>query len=374
MQAPEFQVKGWCPGALRPMESGDGLVVRIRPREARLTSAQLSAIADAARTYGNGVIELTARANLQLRGVTPATHAPLLQVLKAQALLDADPAVEGRRNVILSPFRSGADAALARDLYQAIAEGPDLPGKFGFAIDLGTTRVLAGTSADIRIESGHAGPILRADGAGGGMSVTRETAVAKAMVMARWFVETGGVTEGRGRMASHLLRAHLPFGTETAPVPAAEEPVPGLHDDGALIAFEFGILRAETLAALADLVSEMRVTPWRMLFLPGAAMPDLPDVITGPDPRLRVYACTGSPGCPQALQETRALARRLAPLVAGQLHVSGCGKGCAHPGKADLVLSATRHGFALARNARAGAEGVILKPSDITEETISKAM
>ncbi len=29
---PRIDVKGWCPGALRPMESGDGLVVRVRPR------------------------------------------------------------------------------------------------------------------------------------------------------------------------------------------------------------------------------------------------------------------------------------------------------------------------------------------------------
>ncbi len=27
-----WEIKGWCPGALRPMQSGDGLVVRIRPR------------------------------------------------------------------------------------------------------------------------------------------------------------------------------------------------------------------------------------------------------------------------------------------------------------------------------------------------------
>ena len=26
-----FEIKGWCPGALRPMLSGDGLVVRVRP-------------------------------------------------------------------------------------------------------------------------------------------------------------------------------------------------------------------------------------------------------------------------------------------------------------------------------------------------------
>ena len=29
-------IKGWCPGALRPMQSGDGLVVRVRPFGGRL--------------------------------------------------------------------------------------------------------------------------------------------------------------------------------------------------------------------------------------------------------------------------------------------------------------------------------------------------
>ena len=374
MQAPEFKVQGWCPGALRPMESGDGLVVRIRPRRASFSAAQLRAIAEAAKTHGNGVVELTARANLQLRGVTSASHGPLLQVLAGQGLLDQDPSVEGRRNVVLSPFRSEADAALADDLYQAIAQGPDLPGKFGFALDMGPERVLSRTSADIRLERGESGLILRADGAPGGMAVTRETAVAEAMRLARWFVESGGISEGRGRMAAHLKRGILPFDTTQRPAPEAIEAIPGQLTQGALIAFEFGILRAEALMTLADAAPEIRMTPWRMVFLPGAAMPDLPEAITGPDPRLKVFACTGAPGCPQALQETRALARRLAPLTKGVLHVSGCGKGCAHPGAADLVLTATRHGFALAKGARAGAEGVILKPGEITEETLSKAM
>ena len=38
-------IQGWCPGALRPMMSGDGLVVRIRPREGRVSGAQLAEIA-----------------------------------------------------------------------------------------------------------------------------------------------------------------------------------------------------------------------------------------------------------------------------------------------------------------------------------------
>ena len=29
--ADAIEVKGWCPGALQPMPSGDGLLVRVRP-------------------------------------------------------------------------------------------------------------------------------------------------------------------------------------------------------------------------------------------------------------------------------------------------------------------------------------------------------
>ena len=75
--APE--IKGWCPGALRPMQSGDGLVVRIRPPLGRLTPAQALAIATAAQTHGNGIIDLSARANLQLRGVTDGSHPALFE-------------------------------------------------------------------------------------------------------------------------------------------------------------------------------------------------------------------------------------------------------------------------------------------------------
>ena len=35
-----FEIKGWCPSALRPMQSGDGLVVRVRPRGGRLSAEQ----------------------------------------------------------------------------------------------------------------------------------------------------------------------------------------------------------------------------------------------------------------------------------------------------------------------------------------------
>ncbi|MFN7225608.1 MAG: precorrin-3B synthase, partial [Paracoccaceae bacterium] len=64
MSAPA--VRGWCPGALRPMLSGDGLVVRVRPPAGALSAAQAAGIAALAARHGNGFVELTNRANLQL--------------------------------------------------------------------------------------------------------------------------------------------------------------------------------------------------------------------------------------------------------------------------------------------------------------------
>lgn len=372
----DFTVKGWCPGALQPMESGDGLVVRIRPRMAELSQDQMRGIAVAALRHGNGVIELTARANLQLRGVTQSSHKGLIADLDALGLIDPDADSERHRNVVISPFWQGEEVRqLAQDLYKALQQAPDLPNKFGFALDLGAERVLAGTSADIRIERGASGGlILRADGALGGQAVGYDTAVPEAMRLAEWFVASGGVRDGRGRMAAHL--GDLPFDTSALPAPKAAAATPGETAMGAMIGFEFGILRAEVLTDLAERCRAMRVTPWRMaLLLDGSATG--PGLITeAHDPRLRVLACTGAPGCPQALQPTRSLARRLAAAVPeGKiLHVSGCGKGCAHPGPADLTLSATRQGFAVLPQARAGGIASSLPAEEITLETIRKAL
>nr|MCU0903846.1 precorrin-3B synthase [Tabrizicola sp.] len=132
-----WDIKGWCPGALRPMQSGDGLVVRIRPPMGRLTPQQAQAIAQAAETHGNGIIDLSARANLQLRGVTEASHPRLIDDLRAQGLIDLDIETESLRNLIVTPFRNAGTTALAATLSAALSRMPKLPGKFGFALDTG---------------------------------------------------------------------------------------------------------------------------------------------------------------------------------------------------------------------------------------------
>ena len=55
------------------MLSGDGLIVRLRSPAARSPLALAREIADWARGYGNGEIDLSLARNLQLRGVSEAT-------------------------------------------------------------------------------------------------------------------------------------------------------------------------------------------------------------------------------------------------------------------------------------------------------------
>ncbi len=360
------EVKGWCPGALRPMLSGDGWVVRLRARGGRLTAAQAAGIARLAKTCGNGVLDLSQRANLQLRGVREDRIAALTEGLDALGLLDPDPAAEARRNVTVTPFWAEGDgtAALAAALEAALTAATDLalPGKFGFAVDTGPAPVLSETPADIRLERGPFGLILRPDGATTGKLVTPATAVAEALGLARWFLASGGAPAGRGRMAAHLAHAALPAGFDAPAAPAAPAPAPGARPQGALVALAFGQTDAQTLAALAT--GPIRLTPWRMLLLEGRAAPDLPGLISGPaDPRLRVVACTGAPGCPQALAPTRALARAVAAdLPPGALlHISGCAKGCALARPAP-TLTATSQGWTFIRHGTAGDPGTPVPP------------
>jgi precorrin-3B synthase len=360
MTGPMFQVQGWCPGALRPMMSGDGLVVRVRPLAGRLTQAQTAGVAAAARAYGNGLIDLSARGNVQLRGVTEVTHPALIADLRTLGLLDADAAEEARRNILVTPFADAATDVLAAKLGAALPQMPPLPGKFGFVVDTGPAPVFAGIAGDIRLErAADGGLLIRCDGSALGAPVTTDSAAAAAVALAGWFVRAGGVTKGRGRMAALIAQGVAPTGAlagSVAPAPAAPAAPPGLVAEGALIGFAFGQMTADTLAALAPL-GPLRVTPWRMVLIEAlGTLPDLPGLILrADDPLRRVEACSGAPACLQALAPVRDLATRLAPDVpmGKRLHVSGCAKGCAHPGRADLTLVATGQGFDLIRGGHA---------------------
>ena len=344
--------RGWCPSLLRPMESGDGWLVRVRPRAAVMTATVTHAVAEAALRYGNGRIEITNRANLQIRGLRPETIEPFAAAMEAVGAADDGPAI------LVSPL-AGADPAVAAetlDLAAAIARasGLALPAKFGVLIDGGGVLPLADLSLDITLRADGARWLLK------GEPVPAEEAASRAIASAH-----------------ALAQAPRRVADRTAAPPAI-----GFHPYGdgghgaVLLAPAFGQLHASQLAALADLAERhgdgcLRPTPWKSLAIAGVAQGDeafLRDqahqlsIISDPaDRRLGIVTCVGAPACRRGEVDTHAAANALAasrhegdPL----LHLSGCAKGCAHPGPAAITLVGENGRFRLIRNGRPGDKAV----------------
>lgn len=357
--------KGWCPGAYRPMVAGDGLIARIHPRLARLTRAQALGLCETARRFGPGIIELTNRANLQIRGLRESQYPQVLAAFEDLGLIDADPALEERRSIVVTPLWEAGDDSerLAAELAVRLGELPVLPAKFGFAVDAGPAPVLAAASADIRIERGDSGTlIVRADGADTGVPVQPSTAIDVVVALATWFAATASARRMKAHLASHALPCAL-TGRE-APAPRSALPLPGPTTLGPVYGVAFGQMRAPALQQLLQdcAADALRVAPNRTILLEGAQWRECEEFLTrASDPLLQVDACPGAPACASATVETRLLARAVAPLVARaavpdtrpSLHVAGCAKGCARPRAADLTLVGRAGLFDLVRNGAA---------------------
>lgn len=369
-----FAVKGWCPDAWHPMMAGDGLLVRVRPRLGRLTREQALGLCAAVGAYGNGQIDATQRAALQIRGVAEAGWRPLLDTLAMLDLIDVNPAREARANILVAPgWQEGDDThRIATELLARLDDLPALPGKFGFVVDAGDAPVLHDHPGDLRIERGeHGGLILRADGRDTGVALDPGSEVAALIAVSHWFVASGG--GAAKRMARHS--ASLPgwaAGT-CRPARAAVKPAPGPQPLGLVAALPFGRIDADVLARFVTdhSVAAVRVTPWRMVIFEGIAPASAATLNPATETAtVHVDACVGAPACPQATVETRALARALAPHVAGTLHVSGCAKGCARARPADVVLTGRDGRFDLVRHGRAGDAPLLtgLAPDQILAE------
>jgi precorrin-3B synthase len=402
--AAAFEVKGWCPGALRPMQSGDGLIVRVRPRCGMLAPDQLVALANVARRFGNGHIDLTRRANLQVRGVSEEGLLGLQDVIAGLGLLDPTPEGEAVRNLMISPL-AGIDPGevfdvrgIGRELARLLAAERALwalPSKFGFVIDGSGTLTLADERADIRLTAIRNGtnPVVAIgidtqagiDWLG---TVSPATAAAAAIETARAFLDatpSGARQRMRDLSDEGFVSLRSTMKSRVDPVMVVPEQADGSSDPrvGLLdlgsgrfavgIAAPFGRVETAQLEKLAGEmaalgVEEIRLSPWRVLYAEvpstsvGMAVLDAArsaDLITDPyDPLLSIEACPGAPACRSTSLDTRSDARRLAALSSrfgfeGTIHVSGCAKGCAKSAAADLVLVGADGKYGIVRDGTA---------------------
>lgn len=394
--------RGACPSLAVPMRTGDGLLARLRPAAPALTADDLLALADLARRHGNGLIEITARGNLQLRGLTEASAPRLAGGIAAAGI------VPQTGVAIEIPPLSGVDPSEAADarpvaaaLREAVAAAAlALAPKLAIVVDGGGVLSLAGMAADIRLDAVADAWRLSV---GGDRRTARPVAalpvdrvIDGAMTVIAALAAIGPAARGRDLDAVALAARF--GGVPQTPLPAAPSRHPlGVHRIGGEtvlgIAPAYGQAHADRLVALASGLAacgavEFRLAPQRALLVRGLSGEALAAARacaeregfwcadTAPGRSLSI--CAGAAGCASAGFDTHAVADALI-MEAGDLldgsvevHVSGCPKGCAHPARAAVTLCGTAAGIGLVLDGRAGDVPAAALPADDLKPAIQR--
>jgi precorrin-3B synthase len=369
--------RGACPGILDPMPTGDGLLARLLP-VGPVSIDTVIALCDAAHAHGNGIVEITQRGSLQFRGLTAASAPNFARGVIALGL-----GTESGPPILASPLM-GMDAQECFDLRAPLAalrtEVANQPGlapispKVSVLIDGGGALHLDGVPGDLRLRaaahsrlhlsiagttatSTHLGWVAAHDAAQVIVRLLVRIAERGPAARARDFANPADVQALRTLLSSVLNDAPPP-----TPRPAAE-PI-GVHalNTGKValgVAVAFGCVEAAVLQRLAQRAAacgamSMQTSPGRSLLVIGldagaadelaAAAAAAGFLMRPDDPRRFVVACAGAPACSSAKLSTRELAPAIAeaasPFLDGSItiHVSGCAKGCAHPGAAALTF------------------------------------
>jgi precorrin-3B synthase len=372
-----------CPGMLTLHPARDGEVARIRLPGGYVTHARWAAIAALAREFGDGNVDITARGNVQLRGLSRGAAGRLARQAGRVGLLPSGPH-DRARNITASPLGGLGHRPPLRRLIQAldaaIVADPALaalPGRFVFAVDDGT-----GGAGLARCDIGlrRTGRKVEMFIAGRPVSVLLPVrgAVPAAMAAARAAVALGvGTRAARirdlpGAGAAAAIASSVGQGAEpgsravglasSAGVGAQPGSAAG-PEDGRLplgaISFagrnvliagaRLGRLSAAQvsltgsllhrgdvlrLAAAGRIVLPLAAATW-----PAAAAACLADsgLLTSDDDSMSgVSACSGM-ACTRSVADVRALARPLAGHP--RTHWAGCARGCGAPSDAELVVA-----------------------------------
>ncbi len=350
------------------------MLMRVRLPGGTVTPAGMRAVADVAERFGSGTVELTARANLQIRGLRPADVPAGAAHLVRHGLADADPARDVRRDVVGSPLAGHDPTELAdlsapvTDVARILAAAPGLDGlppKFCVVLDGGGAASVRGVPADVTLGAVRAveGDIAlqlelgRPLDAGDGrvacipVGAIELVVVAAARRCAHEGERMATLVERLGR-AALLTSLTEGVGIRWAPAPRPRV-TPGLigavdHARAGQVNLGAAPLLGRTspaaLRSLAALVedsnAELRCTPWRGIVLLGLARADQATAIAAlarvgfspdpADPAHLVSACAGLPGCASSRADTAGAARVLlaAGLLTGRIHLLGCEKRC----------------------------------------------
>jgi precorrin-3B synthase len=377
------------------MPSGDGLLARLRPT-GTISPSSFAALCAAAQEFGNGVVEITSRGSIQIRGLTAASAPPFAEAVTALAIA-AENGTPVHTNALAGLdaeeiLDAGSVAANLRRMLTHTSLPARLAHKLSVAIDGGGALGLDSLAADIRLcaDLVNGAAVFRVGVAGNAATaadlgvVTPANGVEAVRRLLEIIARHGRTARARDIVAADGAAqfAAALAGLVIAPNHSGARKLTRLADpisrhllrDGSFafgVGLAFGHADAATLERLAQAANNcgaagIRAVPDRALLVVGLTDQTVPTVaaeaerlgfvVRGDDPRRYVVACAGAPVCAAA----HIAARTLAPTVAEaarahldrdfRIHISGCAKGCAYAGAASLTVVGRHDGCAVIAN------------------------
>ena len=342
------------------METGDGWLLRARVGGRAVTAVQWAAVAGIASELGNGLVEVTMRANLQVRGVPGHRTGEATARLVDCGLAAVEDRVDRRRAVVIDPLaalapapRRAEGAVVLRAVEDAVERhAAALPPKWWAVVDVGGPWPVPTAGSDLALAFGDGRWCLE-------VAERALAAVPDPVAVGAGPIAAAVAIVERCAAAGVRARELLdPLG-DPAPAPHAPTPWWGLRQHGsAVVAAAAPALGVSTAAALASLVQlaaqpgvSVHPTPQRgiVAVAPAARSAEVRAALTGlsthgwivddRDPRRLLSGCIGIRGCTAALVDTVQVASQLA--ATGRTHVSACSKRCGAPaGIPELVATA----------------------------------
>ncbi|EJF88828.1 precorrin-3B synthase [Bartonella tamiae Th307] len=368
--------------------SKDGGLCRIKLSFGQITSKQIKGIAKVAEEFGNKKIEITNRANIQLRGLDKENYKKIIHALDLLGLGPLTPKSDDIRNVMLAPT-AGIDPDMHVDtlplgntllhLLQTNEQFQNLSPKFSFLINAGEKTAIDYHKADIwfsfhksstKINFGFAScsDFLKKDENALGSIALEDfvkfvksclnTFIAQQALMPeitrmKHIEQTMGFKTYLGEIKKFFpcnIHAPIPldkvFSLDEALIGIFQQYNPDLYYVGANT--HLGVLTVDQIYALSRILdyqnkhTRLRLTPRKGLIFSNLTLNeakqiqsefnDLGFCVSNSEPSAQIICCAGAPACHSGVsnvhRDSQILINELENTKIPKIHLTACEKAC----------------------------------------------